>query len=234
MARRFPTRFPVPGSRLGRRGFSLLEVMVALAILTVSLVIMVETQSSAVVLTREAERVVTATDLAKMKQNEVMFIVEQEGFQQADVYEYGDFDDLGQDALDVELGEDLEDYHWEYSISEVDISGIGGAASAASDLDGDSAGGAGLSGLLGGGGGGQSAPSDSTAGSPMADMMGAMGFGPEQISEMLGPYIREVRVRVWWGDSSRKAEEEGFEVVIVSHVINESGVLQLEQGAPPL
>ena len=131
MARRFPTSH-------ARHGFSLLEVMVALAILTTSLVILVETQSSAVVLTREAERIVTATDLAKLKVNEVLLQVEQEGFQVQDVYEYGEFDDLGDEILDAEFGPELEDFHWEYSVTEVDISGIGDAAAAAQGLDGDS------------------------------------------------------------------------------------------------
>lgn len=222
MARHFPTS-------AGRRGFSLLEVMVALAILTVSLVILVETQSSAVVLTREAERVVTATDLAKMKLSEVIFRIEEEGFQQADVYEHGEFDDLGEELLDAEFGSELEDYHWEYSIAEVDISGIGDAATAMNDLEGEESGGGGLLGMLGGG---ESAPSDNTAESPMSQMMGAMGFGPEQISDMLGPFMREVRVRVWWGESSKEAEKEGFEVVVVSHVINQAGAISLEQGLP--
>ena len=59
-----------------RRGFSLLEVMIALAILTVSLIILVETQSSAVLLTREAERMITATDLAQMKLAEASIAIE--------------------------------------------------------------------------------------------------------------------------------------------------------------
>ena len=232
MALRFPT------DARARGGFSLLEVMVALAILTTSLVILVETQSSAVVLTREAERIVTATDLAKVKLNEALLLVEDEGFQTSDVYEYGEFDDLGDEILNAEFGPELEDYHWEYTITEVDISGIGDAASAAQGLGGDSSddegGGGLLGGLFGGGGddGASSGGGDAAAGSPSADMLGMLGFGPEQISETLSPYIREVRVRVWWGKSSEQVEEDGTEVVITSHVINESGVMSLEQQIP--
>src|SRR5688572_11715630 len=87
-----------------RRGFSLLEVMVALGILTVSLIILAETQSSAVLLTNEAEKVIVASDLARMKMTEVLIEVERKGFQSSDMSEFGDFDSLGEDLLDVEFG----------------------------------------------------------------------------------------------------------------------------------
>ncbi len=220
-----------------RRGFSLLEVMVALAILTVSLVILVETQSSAVVLTQEAERIVTATDLAQVKLNDALITVEEEGFQVSDVYESGDFDNLGSDILNAEFGEELEDFHWEYTVTEVDISGIGDAGSAMEGLGGGGGGSEdGQSSMLGrllggggGGGGGGDVPSDAPGTSPAGDMLGALGFGPDQITETLSPFIREVRVRVWWGRSSKQAEEQGTEVIMTSHVINPTGILSLEQ-----
>ena len=46
---------------------------------------------------------------------------------------------------------------------------------------------------------------------------------------MLGPYIREVRVRVWWGDDADKAEELGDEVIITAHVVNPMGALAMSQ-----
>lgn len=203
-----------------RRGFSLLEVMIALAILTVSLVILVETQSSAVLLTNEAEKVITATDLAQMKLTEALLRVEEEGFSGSDVYESGDFDDLGDEVLDMEYGRELEDFHWEYAISEIDIDSMGDIASAASTAQSVMGGGDGAEAASGGGG------------NPATDALGALGFGPEQITQMLGPYIREVRVRVWWGEDTDKAEEDGSEIVVTTHVINPSGVLSLEQGIP--
>ena len=40
------------------------------------------------------------------------------------------------------------------------------------------------------------------------------------ITEMLTPYIREVRVRVWWGEKSDVAEERGDEIIVAdnSHI----------------
>lgn len=190
-----------------RRGFSLLEVMVALAILVVSMVILVETQSSAVIMTVEAERMITATDLANAKLTEALLLVEEEGFAPSDVYEDGDFDEFGDDVLDRELGDALEEYHWEFAISEVDLEMVGDIATMAGEVQS----------AMGGEEGGNEA-----AGSG-ADAMGAIGLGPEQLTEMIAPHIREVRVRVYWGDDSELAEEEGREVVIVTHVIDPAG-----------
>lgn len=197
-----------------RRGFSLLEVMVALAILTVSLILLVETQSSAVVLTNEAERIVVATDLARMKLNEALIEVEKGGFQESDQYESGDFADLGDDLLDAEFGDELDDYEWEYLVSEVDIAMLGDLAGAAEDLGGES---------------GEDGTSPSAG--PLAGLA-MLGIGPEMITEFLGPYVREVRVRVWWGGDSEQAEEDGTEVVLTTHIINPGGALQLETQVP--
>jgi prepilin-type N-terminal cleavage/methylation domain-containing protein len=204
-----------------RRGFSLLEVMVALAILTVSLVILAETQGSAVVLTNEAERMIMASDLAQYKLSEAMLRVESEGFQIAEVYEVGDFDDLGDEALDMEFGPELEDYHWEYAITEIDIEMLGDIATMTQELDQSL-------GPADAGEGGMPA-----ANNPALDALSAFGFGPEQLTEMIGPFIRELRVRVWWGDDSERAEEEGWEVVITTHAINPTGMLPPTAAAQP-
>ena len=215
----------LPLQRIGRRArraFSLLEVMVALAILVVSLSILVETQASSALITREAERVITASDLAYAKMNTAILYVEEEGFQQNDQHETGDFDDFGDEASNLDFKDELEDYHWEYWISEVDFELAGDIAGMANELKG--------SGVFGGAG--EGAPMD------MAGMGGAAGglgalMSPEMISEMLTPYIREVRVRVWWGKDSKTAEEQGDEVIVVTHMVNPTGVVSLEQEGLP-
>lgn len=205
------------------RGFSLLEVMVALGILTVSMILLAQTQSSAVLLTTEAEREIVASDLARMKMSEALLEVEKSGFQASDVSEQGDFETLGDDLLDVEFGEELEDYHWEYLITEVDIEMLGDLATAAQSLP-EMGGGEADAGVDGGGGA-------SAAGNPL-DMLGMLGIGGDMISQFLGPYVREVRVRVWWGEDSKEAEEDGREVVLVTHVINPQGAVSLEAALP--
>lgn len=198
-------------SRAWRRGFSLLEVMIALAILTTSVVILVESQSTAAWATREAEKVVTATDLASYKMAEAVLLVETEGFNDSEIYEQGDFDDLGDEVLNLQMGEALEDFHWEFALQEIDIDLAADIASMAGEATGGgeagAEGGPSIPGLPGGAGG-----------------LGAL-MSPGAISEYLGPFIREVRVRVWWGRDSESAEEDGTEVVLVTHVINPSGQL---------
>jgi len=207
--------------RRSRRGFSLLEVVVALGILTVAMLLLVEIQSTAIQLTREAERAITASDLARMVLTDALIAVEEDGVQESDVFERGDFDDLGDDILDAQIGANLKEYHWEYAISEINIDMLGDLAQMGQDLDG----------ALGGGGEDPELGGAPAGGGP-GEMLGALGFGPEQISEMLGPYIREVRVRVWWGEDSAAAEETGSEVVLTTHVVNPTGVLQLENEVP--
>ncbi len=205
----------------GRRGFSLLEVMIALAILVVSLAILLETQGSAALVTRESERVITASDLAYAKLNEAILFVEEEGFQSSQVVESGDFDDFGDDATRMDVGDELEDYHWEYTVSEIDVQLAADIAGAAGQLQ--------SSGVLGQAP--EGAPSLAAlgqGGNPLA----SLGMSPDMISEMLTPYIREIRVRVWWGEDSERAAERGDEVIVVTHVVNPSGVVALEQGIP--
>jgi general secretion pathway protein I len=219
-----------PGrARTSRRGFSLLEVMVALAILVVALGILVETESTAAMMTLEAERVLTATDLANAKMSEAMLYMEEEGFQNSQVYESGDFDEWGDDAIQgSDFARELEDYHWEYWISEIDLQLAGDLAGMASELQ--------TSGAFGG----STAPAngdiagDAGAQGGGMDALGALGMNSEMITQMLTPFIREVRVRVWWGKDSEKAEEDGTDVVVVSHTVNPTGVVQQlsQEGLP--
>jgi general secretion pathway protein I len=202
-----------------RRGFSLLEVMIALAILVVSLTILVETQSSAAFITGEAERIVTATDLAALKFDEAVLVVEEEGFQLGDLGESGDFSDLGDEAMDLEFGAELEDYHWEWWVSEIDFQLAADLVGAAGDLQ--------QSGVLGGGG--ESAAPDVGGGGGLGALGGMVSS--DMLTQMISPYIREVRVRVWWGEDSDVAEEDGTEVVLVGHVINPSGQILANPGA---
>jgi prepilin-type N-terminal cleavage/methylation domain-containing protein len=200
-----------------RRGFSLLEVMIALAILTVSLLVLVQTQSTAVVLTNEAERTLVATDLARYKMSEVLLQLEKDGFQVSEVTEHGDFEDFGDEGMNLEFGTELEDYHWEYLVTEVDMESMGDMATAAQGLQ-DMAG---------------PEQSGAAANGSSMDALAMMGFGPDVIMGMLGPFLREVRVKVWWGDDAQEAEEAGNEVVLTTHVINPSGAIQsLDQQIP--
>ncbi len=184
-----------------RRGFTLLEVIIALGILVTSIVILMGTQTTAIEMTVEADRILVATQLAQEKIAEVRMLVEREGFPTDDLYEDGDFSDFGDEVLNLEF-EDLDAYHYEFLVTEVDLE-------AASDLNALSTN---LMSNLG-----LSGPPGSATATPPPDFS-SLGISPEMVTDALDPFLREVRVRVWWGESSDEAEEFGDEVILTSHV----------------
>lgn len=196
--------------RRARTGFTLLEVVIALAILAVSLFVLVDSQSSAVFMTIDAEKTLTGTHLAQEKMAEAMLRVEYEGFREGDIDEEGDFSDLGEDdglGSDADFGDSFTDYKWAYAIREVDLQ-IGDITSAADELEGAGFG------------------PQTEEGQEQADQrdLTDMGFQPDMISDMLKPYIREVRVLVWWGEEEPDLEEGCDSCIeLVTHVINPSG-----------
>lgn len=189
--------------RRSRRGFTLLEVMIALSILVISLVVLAETQATAAQMTWEADRIITATNLAQLKLTEVRAYVEYEGFQDQDVHEEGEFDDFGDAAINIEM-RDLEEYHYEFLVTELDLGLAGDLSGMMSNI----------TGAMG------PQAEESAAGAPD---LSSLGISEDMIVEMLQPFIRELRVRVWWGDNMDEAEELGNEVVITTHIINPQG-----------
>ncbi len=207
------------------RGFTLVEVMVALAILVGALYVLVDSQAQALLSTREAGRMLTATMLAREKMDEVLVQVELDGFGDTDFEEEGDFADFGaasdlQDLdLDLDFGDEFAAYRWAWTIREIDLSlgGDGDLGAMADTLAGDGYWGDQASDeerreVLG-----DKASSQQDQQRDLSDI----GVGADMIGEMLGNYIREVRVVVWWGDD----EEGADQVELVTHVINPSGVV---------
>lgn len=201
---------------MSRRGFTLLEVVIALAILAISLVVLVEAQGGAVLSTVEAQKMLTGSWLAQEKMAEAMLRVERDGFTSSDIDEEGDFEDFGADGEMgevLEFGDEFADYKWAYTVRKVDIQ-IGDIGGAAEQL-----------GAAGFGGSEEEQAAKEQAGqeTPDARNLGDL-VQPDQISEMLRPFIREVRVLVWWGEEEPDLEE-GCEscVELVSHVINPTG-----------
>jgi len=177
-------------TRFSRGGYSLLEVVVSMAILVMSLVILIEIQGTAVDMSTTATHIVTSTQLAQQKLTDVRLVIEAEGVKEKEMTDHGDFDDFGDEQLDLEFGRQLDDYHWEWTVSEVDISMAGDLAGMAEDLAGG-----GDESDADGGGGGLGLQDNSPD-------LNSLGVSNEMITEMLSRYIREIRVMVWWATAS--------------------------------
>ena len=76
--------------RLGRAGFTLIEIVISLAILAVSLAVLVESEASAVVLTVDSQRTLTATTLAEQTLAELLLQLEIDGISESDQYGEGE------------------------------------------------------------------------------------------------------------------------------------------------
>lgn len=192
-----------------------MEVMLAVVILVFALAVLVEAQGTAAQETLLADKLITATQLAQEKLTEVRMMVENEGFPPDDVTEKGDFDDFGTEVLNVEF-EGLDDYHWEYLVSKVDLQAAGDLTSTANNM------------MQGFG--------DASAGPATQQLpdLSQFGVSSDSIAEMLDPFIREARVRVWWGTNDPdEADERGDLVVLTTHIIQpNANVLGQLAGAP--
>lgn len=207
---------------MSRRAFTLLEVVIALAILAVGLTVLVSSQSQAVVMAAETENIRLATLLAQEKMNEALLTVETDGFVEGqDIEEEGDFSDFseedfrGTEGLDLELGDRLETFRFAYTIRQIEFDlppDLGGAMETlgANDYF-PTSGSAGAEGV-----------NMNQAAQPGQDMLGDM-LSPDVLSTQLSPYIREVRVIVWWGDNEEKTDQ----VELLTHVINPTGETQV-------
>ncbi|TNE85441.1 MAG: prepilin-type N-terminal cleavage/methylation domain-containing protein [Deltaproteobacteria bacterium] len=193
-------------TRRGEGGFTLLEVMIALSIMVACFAILLKSQGNAVVMTRESRYIITATQLAQEKMAEVRFQVEKTGVYDRLMTENGDFDDFGDEAFNLEFGDEFEDFHYEWWVSEMDLAIAGDILSMAGEAAGDES-------QDGAGVGAAGAGTDAVMGMLSGDLL----------TQQIGRYFREVRVRVWWGDSSKEAEELGNEVVLIGHISDPRG-----------
>lgn len=179
--------------------FSLLEVMVALAILSVGLVTLLQVQSRSAELAIQARELTVATMLARGKLYDCETDLAKKGFSIGDYDEEGNFDDEGYPT-----------FYWECHAykPEMPTGEIGDTSSAASAL----------------GLGGASDAADSSGGGNPADEMGMSFLGPvlSQMSNVLGESIRELVVVVRWGQG-----DEQQEMTVTTHVIEKGPVNQV-------
>lgn len=203
-----------------RRAFTLLEVLIALGILAVGMAVLVNSQATAVVMTADGVHTSVATRLAQEKLEEVLLTLEEQGWTDQDIEEDGDFSDFGDEefrgeSLHLDEGEALKDFHWAYTVRQIDLtlpSDLGGVADelisngyAGEDKAAEYA---------------ENATDENSLQSQLPDLS-TLGISPDMVADYLSNFIREVRVRVWWGDN----EDGTDQVEIVTHAINPTGVV---------
>ena len=197
-----------------RAGFTLLEVMMALLLLSTSIMILVQSQATAIHLQEEATRINTATMLARKVFTDLEIRMLKDGFGELEIKENGDFTDTLYDGA-------FDEYRWEYEVEkvEVELPGLGN-----------------LMDMLGAGQeeAGEAAGVNTNGVQPGGDLaaLGALGFDMSFLTEQLSNYLREARVRICWtpgaGGPRPDVEEECLEVV--THLANPTGrVLSAEE-----
>lgn len=191
------------------RGFTLLEVMIALAILAVSLSAIVQINGTSIRAHDYAKRVTVATMLARSKMADLESQFNEEGFtSQFDQKMEGDFSEEG-----------WEDFRWEAEIIKPELDAATATTMVQQMVDQFMGQAEDKSGQLANGG-------------PTTDMGAAAGqIAPmiqgqvAQLTETLGKSVREVRLKVYWTEG-----KETESVDVATHFV----ILQPADGAVPV
>jgi len=208
-----------------RRGFTLLEVMVAMAILAMSLTAVFDVVGNALRAHERTRTIETATLLARGKLAEVEARYRQDGFKDFDEKSEGKFDEEGHPEVS-----------WEVATLKPSVDlGADGVVKALTGLEG------GLDGLLGmldgssqaeaGASGKASGPTTSVAASPLAGA--AKGLMQQQLvtlGEELKKGVRQVRLTVSWPQG---AATESFTVVTHLVILQAGNATAVPAGLTP-
>ena len=180
--------------RRRENGFTIMEVMVSIMILSISVVSIFGAQFAAVATTEFSSNLTHALNLAKCRISEVeLEVLNENGFQIADVEESGDCCEAIKDEVP-------DNFHCEWEVKRIEFPDIesllsGAGADGGLDLLGD---------LDLGGTGGLSADDNDPGGG--MDLLGGLSSFMPLITDMLGEGIRRVTVTVKWEQGKREKE----------------------------
>jgi general secretion pathway protein I len=209
-----------------RAGFTLLEVMISLAVLAVALVALSSLNGGAVAMQAYARRATQATLLLRGKMSDVEEQLQKDGFSDFNDEKHGSFDE----------DEGGAGYEWRAEILKPDVQmdaaqllglfGVGGQGGASGSNAGSSAPASSLTAglasaaqMLGGAQGG--AASLAAPGSPVAGMLQAQATG---FLETLKKSVREVRVTVAWKDGTQERSISASQhLVILPEMVGKAG-----------
>lgn len=183
-------------------GFTLLECMIALLLISTALIIVVESQAFAVNQEEKANNLNKASLLARDVMVELELDIQKTGFGEIEVHESGDFNDERYDNH-------FEGWRWEYEVEtvELEIPNLSNLMGMAEDAVED----------------GEAPPN------PLM-MLESMGIDMSFIGEYMGKFLREARVRVCWPDgldATGLPTEDCLEVV--THLVNPTGRVLTEE-----
>ncbi|MBL7684430.1 MAG: type II secretion system protein [Deltaproteobacteria bacterium] len=173
-------------------GFTLLEIMIAMAILSISLLALYSSMGNSLRASGMAEEMSQAMQLARLKMSEISLDVESEmarGAFPEDKEERGDFE------------KPFEKFKWSYAIRKVEIPSLTPPADA---IGGGAPSGSGTSGATPSG-------TQTTAG-----IEGAASNMANIVSKKISESIRELKVNVSWGEGDEKDRES---IVLTTHLV---------------
>jgi len=172
------------------RGFTIMEVMVAIMILAVSVVSIFGAQFAAVATTQFSKNITQAINLAECRMNEIeLEVLTEDGFKLGDVESSGDCCEAMDD-------ENVGDYECSWEIKVVELPDLSQVL-----LDGEDGG----TGLLGGLDLGTSSLNETSKNEDMGFMGAVEAFAP-MLSDILSEGVRRVTVTVRWKQGNREPE----------------------------
>jgi general secretion pathway protein I len=188
------------------RGFTLLEVMISLAILAVALVALSDLNGSAVQMHAYGRRATTATLLVQSKMLDLEELLQKEGLRDFDDERHGTFED------------EAPGYSWRAEILRPDVKLDEAALLGMMGMGPSSKGGSPAAG--GTGGTGPTASALATAG-PFAGMIQGQA---KTFIETLKKSVRELRVTVAWMDGkAERSVSASQQIVILPEMVGKAG-----------
>jgi general secretion pathway protein I len=194
-----------------RRGFTLLEVMIALAILAVGLVAISGLNGGAVAMHAYGRRATQASLLLRGKMLDVEDDLQKNGFSDFDDEKHGDFSNDG-----------AADYAWSAEILKPDVQldpaqllNLAGAGKPGAQGN-AAAGGATLSRVLSGGQAASTISGGGGAGALLAGPMGGMfQTQAKTFVETLKKSVREIRLSVSWAEGKERGSVSASQIVVI-------------------
>ncbi|MBN2524829.1 MAG: prepilin-type N-terminal cleavage/methylation domain-containing protein [Deltaproteobacteria bacterium] len=181
------------------RGFTIIEIMVAVLLLSSALVAIFAAQFAAVATTAYARNITQATQLGRCKMNELELLFIEEGFQEGDVVESGT-------CCEFLEGEVPENFHCEWMVETVTFPDM---SETMDDSLGDEEGGGpgSIMDQVTGGSAGMGSMMESGAMDDMSEMgMDMLSSLMPMITGLLEQAIRRVTVKVTWKEGVAEKE----------------------------